>query len=60
MVRLDFMLQNKKQRMMVRMAVLKGKDPRLLLEEMENIDLMGKYFYVIITKFTHYCIYPFL
>ena len=54
------MLQNKKQRMMVRMAVLKGKDPRLLLEEMENIDLMGKYFYVIITKFTHYCIYPFL
>lgn len=32
--------KNKKQRMMVRMAVLKGKDPRQLLEEMEHIDLM--------------------
>ena len=34
--------QNKKQRMMVRTAVLKGKDPMKLLEEMEIIDRMGK------------------
>jgi len=35
-------LQNKKQRMMVRQAVLKGKDPSKLLEEMELIDKIGK------------------
>lgn len=34
--------KNKKQRMMVRQAVLKGKDPVKLLEEMEIIDKMGK------------------
>ncbi len=34
--------QNKKQRMLVRQAVLKGKDPLKLLEEMEQIDSMGK------------------
>ena len=34
-------LQNKKQRIMVRTAVLKGKDPMKLLEEMEQIDRMG-------------------
>jgi WW domain-binding protein 11 len=32
--------KNKKQRMMVRQAVLKGKDPAKLLEDMENIDKM--------------------
>ncbi|XP_064634145.1 WW domain-binding protein 11-like [Lineus longissimus] len=32
--------KNKKQRMMVRQAVLKGKDPLKLLEEMEHIDQM--------------------
>ncbi|XP_062575854.1 WW domain-binding protein 11-like isoform X2 [Saccostrea cucullata] len=32
--------KNKKQRMMVRTAVLKGKDPLKLLQEMEVIDLM--------------------
>lgn len=34
--------KNKKQRLMVRQAVLKGKDPAQLLEEMEKIDEMGK------------------
>lgn len=32
--------KNKKQRMMVRQAVLKGKDPLKLLQEMEMIDQM--------------------
>ena len=35
--------QNKKQRMMVRQAVLKGKDPARILEDMEIIDKMGKH-----------------
>ena len=34
--------QNKKQRMLVRTAVLKGKDPLKLLDEMEIIDQMGR------------------
>lgn len=34
--------KNKKQRQMVRQAVLKNKDPGQLLEEMEQIDEMGK------------------
>lgn len=34
--------KNKKQRQMVRAAVLKGKDPQQILEEMEKIDQMGK------------------
>lgn len=34
--------KNKKQRQMVRQAVLKNKDPSQLLEEMEQIDEMGK------------------
>lgn len=33
--------KNKKQRQMVRAAVLKGKDPAQLLDEMEKIDEMG-------------------
>ena len=37
-------LQNKKQRMMVRHAVLKGKDPSKLLEEMEIIDKIGRFY----------------
>lgn len=35
--------KNKKQRQMVRAAVLKGKDPQQILEEMEKIDQMGKF-----------------
>lgn len=34
--------KNKKQRQMVRAAVLKGKDPTQLIEEMEKIDEMGE------------------
>lgn len=33
--------KNKKQRQLVRAAVLKGKDPAQLIEEMEKIDEMG-------------------
>lgn len=33
--------KNKKQRMIVRTAVLKGKDPLQILSEMEKIDQMG-------------------
>lgn len=40
-------LQNKKQRMMVRQAVLKGKDPFKLLEDVESIDKMGAYCFYI-------------
>lgn len=41
----NIVFQNKKQRMLVRQAVLKGKDPLQLLTEMEIIDQMGKIFY---------------
>lgn len=34
--------KNKRQRQMVRAAVLKNKDPSQILEEMEKIDEMGK------------------
>lgn len=37
--------KNKKQRQMVRQAVLKNKDPGQLLVEMEGIDEMGKFFF---------------
>lgn len=37
--------KNKKQRQMVRAAVLKGKDPNQILEELEKIDQMGIVFY---------------
>ena len=37
------LLQNKKQRKMVRETVLKLKDPKMILEEMFKIDLMGKF-----------------
>ena len=33
--------QNKKQRKMVREAVLKSKDPRRILEEIEKIETLG-------------------
>lgn len=33
--------QNKKQRMMVRAAVLKMKDPRQIIRDMEKLDEMG-------------------
>lgn len=36
--------KNKKQRQLVRAAVLKGKDPSQIIEEMEKIDQMGKEF----------------
>ena len=42
-------LQNKKQRMMVRQAVLKGKDPFKLLEDVESIDKMGAYCFTYIS-----------
>lgn len=38
--------KNKKQRQMVRAAVLKNKDPSQILEEMEKIDEMGRTFVV--------------
>ena len=41
-------LQNKKQRMMVRQAVLKGKDPFKLLEDVESIDKMGTHCFHIL------------
>lgn len=34
--------QNKKQRMMVRAAVLKMKDPRQIIRDMEKLDEMGE------------------
>ena len=34
-------VQNKKQRKMVREAVLKSKDPRRILEEIEKIETLG-------------------
>lgn len=37
--------QNKKQRMMVRAAVLKMKDPRQIIRDMEKLDEMGAYAY---------------
>lgn len=36
--------KNKRQRQMVRAAVLKGKDPTQIIEEMEKIDEMGNCF----------------
>lgn len=42
--------KNKKQRQLVRAAVLKGKDPSQLLEEMEKIDEMGMYILLKYTK----------
>lgn len=38
----DSFLQNKKQRMMVRAAVLKMKDPRQIIRDMEKLDEMGE------------------
>lgn len=37
----DYVYQNKKQRMMVRAAVLKMKDPRQIIRDMEKLDEMG-------------------
>ena len=36
--------KNKKQRLQVRQAVIKQKDPKLIFSEMEAIDKMGKLF----------------
>lgn len=36
--------KNKRQRQIVRTAVLRGKDPMQLLGEMEKIDQMGKFY----------------
>lgn len=41
--------KNKRQRMAVRAAVLKGKDPTQLIVEMEKMDQMGKY-----STYTHF------
>lgn len=35
-------LKNKKQHMMVRAAVLKMKDPKQIIRDMEKLDEMGK------------------
>lgn len=35
--------KNKKQRQLVRQAVLKNKDPAQLLEEMEKVDEIGEF-----------------
>lgn len=45
--------KNKKQRQMVRAAVLKGKDPAQLIEEMEKIDEMGLLNYLIFIHLFH-------
>ena len=37
-----FSFKNKKQRMMVRAAVLKMKDPKQIIRDMEKLDEMGK------------------
>lgn len=42
--------KNKKQRLMVRSAVLRGKDPATIIDEMEKLDLMG--IRLILSKFT--------
>ena len=34
--------------MMVRQAVLKGKDPLKLLEDMETIDKMGEWLFLLV------------
>lgn len=34
--------KNKKQRLLVRQAVLKSKDPQQIVIEMEKLDTMGK------------------
>jgi hypothetical protein len=39
--------KNKKQRAAVRAAVLKGKDPTQILEEMEKIDEMGEFLMIL-------------
>ncbi len=39
--------------MMVRQAVLKGKDPYKLLEDMENIDKMGKSYGFLLIAMMH-------
>lgn len=39
-----FFPKNKKQRMMVRAAVLKMKDPKQIIRDMEKLDEMGKNF----------------
>ena len=43
-----FTLQNKKQRKMVREAVLKSKDPQRILEEIEKIETLGKAIYLLL------------
>lgn len=39
--------KNKRQRQLVRAAVLKGKDPFQLIGEMEKIDNMGNLCFII-------------
>lgn len=46
--------QNKKQRMMVRAAVLKMKDPRQIIRDMEKLDEMGKDPLVWLTTKEHF------
>lgn len=42
--------KNKKQRQLVRAAVLKGKDPVQIIDEMEKIDQMGIVFRLIFSS----------
>lgn len=37
--------QNKKQRMIVRAAVIKGKDPHQIMADLDRLDQMGKLSY---------------
>lgn len=46
--------KNKKQRQMVRAAVLKNKDPSQILEEMEKIDEMGE---LVIKMLIGFCLW---
>lgn len=48
--------KNKKQRQMVRAAVLKGKDPQQILEEMEKIDQMGRIFLLFLCSCVNSCL----
>jgi WW domain-binding protein 11 len=45
--------KNKKQRLLVRQAVLKGKDPKTVLVEMEALDKLGYQSIFPITIFIH-------
>lgn len=47
-VNLIHLIQNKKQRLAVRQAVIKQKDPHQILAELERLDDIGKWFDTIL------------